>query len=69
MVKRKAKARANELEMNSLEPKKVLSKSAKLNFQDDKLGFKVENVKEAIERKRKKKREEEIIKKPHLSAQ
>jgi len=69
MVKRKAKARANELEMNSLEPKKVLSKKAELNFQDDKLGFKVEDVKEAIERKRKKKREEEIIKKPHLSTQ
>lgn len=64
MVKKKGKARANE-EMRSLEPKNVLSKSAKLNSQDNKLGFKVEDVKEAIERKRKKKREEEL-KKNHL---
>lgn len=61
MVKKKGKARANE-EMRSLEPKNVLSKSAKLNSQDNKLGFKVEDVKEAIERKRKKKREEELKK-------
>ena len=61
VVKKKGKARANE-EMRSLEPKNVLSKSAKLNSQDNKLGFKVEDVKEAIERKKKKKREEEIKK-------
>ena len=61
MVKKKGKTRAND-EMRSLEPKNVLSKSAELTWQDNKLGFKVEDVKEAIERKRKKKREEEIKK-------
>ena len=67
MVKKKGKAKANE-EMKSLEPKNVLSKSATLNSQDNKLGFKVEDVKEAIERKRKKKREEETKEnqRPHL---
>lgn len=62
MVKKKGRARANE-ELKSLGPKSVLSKSAELNFQDNKLGFKVKDVKEAIERKRKKKREEVISKK------
>ena len=62
MVKKKGRARANE-ELKSLGPKSVLSKSAELNFQDNKLGFKVKDVKEAIERKRKKKREEVITKK------
>ena len=62
MVKKKGRARANE-ELKSLGPKSVLSKSAKLNFQDNKLGFKVKDVKEAVERKRKKKREEVITKK------
>ena len=59
MVKKKGKARAIK-ELESLGPKSVLSKSVKLNFQDNKLGFKVDDVKEAIERKRKKKREEVI---------
>ena len=68
MVKKKAKARANE-EMKSLEPKSVLSKSAKLNSQDNKLGFKVKDVKEAVERKKKKKREEVINKQQRLSTQ
>ena len=62
MVKKKGRARANE-ELKSLGPKSVLSKSAELNFQDNKLGFKVKDVKEAIARKRKKKREEVITKK------
>ena len=59
MVKKKGKARAIK-ELETLGPKSVLSKSVKLNFQDNKLGFKVDDVKEAIERKRKKKREEVI---------
>ena len=62
MVKKKGKARAIK-ELESLGPKSVLSKSAELNFQDNKLGFKVKDVKEAVERKRKKKREEVITKK------
>lgn len=59
MVRNKGKAIANK-EMSSLEPKSILPKNAKLNSQDNKLGFKVEDVKEAVERKRKKKREEEV---------
>ena len=61
MTKKREKVQANR-EMNNLEPKHVLSQSAKLNSQDNKLGFKVEDVKEAIERKKKKKREEVINK-------
>lgn len=54
LTKKKAKKRVNE-EMKSLEPKKVLSKSTEFNsWQDKRLGFKVEDVKEAIEKKRKK---------------
>lgn len=54
-TKKKAKERINE-EMKSLEPKKVLSESTEFNsWQDKKLGFKVEDVKEAIEKKRRKK--------------
>ena len=44
-------------EMQELEPKRVLSKNTKLNSQDNKLGFKVEDVKEATERKKKKRGE------------
>ena len=44
-------------EMQELEPKHVLSKNTKLNSQDNKLGFKVEDVKEATERKKKKRGE------------
>lgn len=54
--KKRAKDKANQ-EMQSLEPKQVLSKDAKLNAQDNKLGFKVEDVIEAIERKKKKRDE------------
>lgn len=65
MLKKKGKARANE-EMKNLEPKSVLSKATELNSQDNKLGFKVEDVKEAIETKRKKKRDEELNKPKRL---
>jgi len=44
-------------EMQKLEPRHVLSKNTKLNSQDNRLGFKVEDVKEATERKRKKRGE------------
>lgn len=44
-------------EMRKLEPKHVLSKDAKLNSQDNKLGFKLEDVKEATERKKRKRGE------------
>ena len=44
-------------EMQELEPKHVLSKNTKLNSQDNKLGFKVKDVKEATERKKKKRGE------------
>ncbi|PFX24126.1 Tyrosinase [Stylophora pistillata] len=58
MTRKREKAQVNR-EMNELEPKHVLSKSSKLNSQDNQLGFKIEDVKEAI--KRKKKKREEII--------
>ena len=60
MTRKREKAQVNR-EMNDLEPKHVLSKSTKLNSQDNQLGFKAEDVKEAIKRK-KKKREEIIMK-------
>ena len=44
-------------EMQELEPKHVLSKNTKLNSRDNKLGFKVEDVKEATERKKRKRGE------------
>jgi len=44
-------------EMQKLEPRHVLSKNTKLNSQDNRLGFKVEDVKEATERKKKKRGE------------
>ena len=44
-------------EMQELEPKHVLSKNTKLNLRDNKLGFKVEDVKEATERKKRKRGE------------
>ena len=54
MVNKKGKARASK-ELKILEPKSVLSKNAKLNFQENNLGFKIKDLKEVIERKRKKK--------------
>lgn len=52
MAKKKDREMANR-EMQNLEPKHVLSKNAKLNSRDNKLGFKVKDVKEATERKKK----------------
>lgn len=56
MANKRERTMANR-EMQKLEPKHVLSKNAKLNSQDNKLGFKVEDVKEATERKKKKRGE------------
>ena len=53
MANKRERTLAN-IEMQKLEPKHVLSKDAKLSSQDKKLGFKVEDVKEATERKKKK---------------
>ncbi|XP_078361289.1 tyrosinase-like [Oculina patagonica] len=59
MAKKREKVKANR-EMDSLEPKHVLPKNAKMSSQDNKLGFKVEDVKEAIESKKKKKKRGEV---------